>query len=136
MLLYGELNLEALMGNPIATHMYECFMAEIGELGALLADPRTYKEAMKMPDARQWEEALRTEMKQLEHLGIFSPCLPYGAKKIKTRIIFKQKRSKTGEVERWKARLVAQEFLQTFGVDFFDTYAPVVRMAYTKSSSP
>ena len=50
-------------------------MAKVGELGALLADPRTYREAMKMPDAKQWEEALRTEMKQLERLGVFSaPC--------------------------------------------------------------
>ena len=29
---------------------------------------------------------------------------------------------------RLKARLVAQEFLQTFGLDFFDTYAPVAQM--------
>ena len=42
--------------------------------------------------------------------------------------IFIKKRSKTGTVERWKARLVAQGFLQTFGVDFFDTYAPVTQM--------
>ena len=48
------------MGDLIASHMYECFMAEVGELGALLADPQTYKEAMKMPDAKQWEEALCT----------------------------------------------------------------------------
>ena len=65
--------------NPL---LYKCFMSEVGELGALLADPRTYKEAMKMPDAMQWEEALRTEIKQLERLGIFSQTcsLPYGAK--------------------------------------------------------
>ena len=31
-------------------------------------------------------------------------------------------------MDRWKARLVAQGFLQSFGVDFFDTYAPVARM--------
>ena len=31
-------------------------------------------------------------------------------------------------MERWKARLVAQELLQTFGVDFFDTFVPVARM--------
>ena len=40
----------------------------------------------------------------------------------------KKKRSKTGAVERWKARLVAQGFLQTFRVNFFDTYAQVARM--------
>ena len=83
-----------------------------------------------MPDAKQWEEALRTEMKLLERLGVFSaPCpLLYGAEEIKKRVDLKKKRSKTGAVERWKVRLVAQGFLQTFGVDFFDTYAPVARM--------
>ena len=48
----GEQNLEALMGHPIVSHIYECFMTEVGELGALLADPRTYKEVMKMSDAK------------------------------------------------------------------------------------
>ena len=69
-------------------------------------------------------------MKQLERLGVFSaPCpLPYGAKKIKSRVILLKKWSKTGAVEHSKARLVAQGFLQTVGVDFFDTYAPVARM--------
>ena len=61
-----ELNPEALIGDPIAKHLYGCFMAEVGELGALLADPRADKEAMKMSDANQWEVALCTEMKQLE----------------------------------------------------------------------
>ena len=36
-----------------------------------------------MPDAKQWEEAPRTEMKRLERLGVFSAPypLPYEAKK-------------------------------------------------------
>ena len=62
MSLYGGLNLEALMGDPIARHMYGCFMSEVGGLGALLANPRTYKEAMKMPDAKQRAEAMCTEI--------------------------------------------------------------------------
>ena len=82
-----------------------------------------------MSDAKQWEEALRTEMKLLEHLGVFSALcpLPYRTKKIKTRVILK-KCSKTGTVERWKARLTAQGSHQTFGVEFFYTCAPVARM--------
>ena len=62
------------------------------------------------PDAKQWEEALRTEMKQPERLGVFSaPCpLPYGAKNIKPRVNLKKKRSKNRAVKHWKARLVAQ----------------------------
>ena len=97
------------MRDPIASHMYGCFIIEVGELRALLANPRTCKDAMKIPDAKQWEEALRAEMELLERLGVFSaPCeLPYGANTIKTRAILKKKRPKTGVVERWKARLVA-----------------------------
>lgn len=118
-----ELHLEALIGDPVARHVYKCVMAEAGELGALLADPRTYNDPMKMPDAKQWEEALRVEMQQLSQHGVFSePCeLPYGANKLKIRATFK----KPGAVECWKARLVTQLSLQTFGVDFLDTYAPV-----------
>ena len=72
-------------------------MAEVGELGALQADQHIYKEAIKMPDAKQFEEVLRTEMKNLGRLGVSSaPCpLPYGTKKIKTRAILK-KHSNTG----------------------------------------
>ena len=49
-----ELNLEVLMRDPKASHMYEGFMMEVGELGALLADPHTDKEVTKTPDAKQW----------------------------------------------------------------------------------
>ena len=110
------------MWDLVASHIYECIMMEAGELGALLADPRTYNEVMIMPDAKQWEEALCADKKQLERLGGFSaPCeLPYGTKKIETRAIFKKKRIKTGAGERWKARLVAQGFRQLFDADFFE----------------
>ena len=52
-------------------------MADVGELGALLADPRFYEEAMKMPDAklnkalyglkqssREWSETLDTFLRE------------------------------------------------------------------------
>ena len=45
------------MVDPIAKHVYECFKAEVGELRALLADPHTYKVAMKVPDTKLREEA-------------------------------------------------------------------------------
>ena len=51
-------NLEVLVGDPIDSHMYECFVTEVDELGANLADPRTYKEAMKILNAKQWGDVV------------------------------------------------------------------------------
>ena len=58
----GKLNLEALLVGPIAKHVYECFMAEVGELGALLAYSLTYNKGMKVRYAEQWRSVIRTEI--------------------------------------------------------------------------
>ena len=44
----------------------------VGELGILLADSNTYREAIKMSGTMKWEATQRVEIKQLEQLRIFS----------------------------------------------------------------
>jgi Reverse transcriptase (RNA-dependent DNA polymerase) len=39
------------------------------------------------------------------------------------------KKNAAGEVEKYKARLVARGFTQIYGVDFYETYAPVARLS-------
>ena len=53
--------------------------------------------------------------------------LPPNSKAITSRWVFKIKTGSNGEQVRYKARLVARGFEQTTGVNFQDTFAPVVR---------
>jgi hypothetical protein len=43
--------------------------------------------------------------------------------------VFKIKRNAEGSIERYKARLVAQNFSQRPGVDFTETFAPTTKWA-------
>jgi hypothetical protein len=53
--------------------------------------------------------------------------LPVGRKPISCKWVFKIKQSANGEVERYKARLVARGFTQTYGVHYNKKFAPVAK---------
>ncbi len=53
--------------------------------------------------------------------------LPAGRKPVSCKWVFKIKQGANGEVECYKARLVARGFTQTYGVDYNETFAPVAK---------
>lgn len=92
--------------------------------------PQTYKEAIEDKEySKEWHEAIDTELKSLRENGTWEEQIPPpGANLVSTKWVFTVKYTSTGEIERFKARLVARGFSQVYGLDYNETFAPTVRM--------
>lgn len=90
--------------------------------------PTTYEEAITCPEAAQWTEAIKYELgahRKNETWEIVKR-VP-GSKTIDSKWVFKILRNTTGNVFKFKARLCARGFMQREGVDYSETFSPVVR---------
>jgi hypothetical protein len=54
--------------------------------------------------------------------------LPNGKKAVGCKWVFTIKQNPEGKIERYKARLVARGYSQTYGIDYDETFAPVAKM--------
>ena len=104
------------------------FAAEVAGSEAL--EPQSLKEAKARPDWPLWEKAIEEELEVLRAAGTWELVnAPEGANIVGSKWVFRAKKDAAGNVVRYKARLVAQGFSQVPGVDYFDTFAPVARLA-------
>ena len=91
-------------------------------------DPLSVAEAKSSSDSAMWEEAMEREMKSLQQNKVWELVpLPTDRKVVGSKWVFKRKVDTSGVVERYKARLVAQGCTQKYGLDYEETFSPVVR---------
>ena len=95
-----------------------------------ITEPRTMEEALTSEYSKEWKAAADSEYKSLIENETWDLVeLPDGEKPIGCKWVFKVKHRSDGTVERFKGRLVAKGFAQRYGIDFFETYSPVVRLS-------
>lgn len=90
----------------------------------------TYHQALSSPDGAMWEAAIKDEYSSLIKNGTwYLAPLPPNRTAIKFKWVFDIKQGYEGIDERYKARLVAVGCSQIPGLDFDQTFAPVVRLS-------
>ena len=100
----------------------------------LTPDPSNFNEAISIKEEKsQWIDAMQQELKSIQENNTWVLVdLPPGRKAIGCKWVFKKKLNEKGEIERYKARLVAQGYNQKFGVDYDAVFAPVVKQTTTR----
>ena len=91
----------------------------------------TLEEALVSPEKEHWKEAMKKEVKTLEDMEAWEPVseIPQGHTPIDTKWVLKKKTDGSGNLVRYKARLVARGFKAKKGTHYQSTFSPVLNFA-------
>lgn len=96
-----------------------------GDQNQILPEPKTYTEAQRH---HEWRKAMSTEYDALLRNQTWKLVpKPSNVNIIGSKWVYKVKLRSDGTLERYKARLVAQGYAQKPGLDYDETYSPVVK---------
>ncbi|MCO5557882.1 hypothetical protein L7F22_011454 [Adiantum nelumboides] len=92
--------------------------------------PISIKDALLSSEGHLWKDAIYAELQALTEADTWDLVPPPEHHNIiSCKWLLKKKFLPDGSLDRFKARLVARGFTQRYGVDYFETYSPVLGMA-------
>jgi len=104
------------------------FASKIADLMDLDPEPKSLIEYRKRSNWDKQKAAIEAELRSLCQREVFRSAIPTPQKVIPVgcKWVFLRKRNEHGQVVRYKARLVAQGFMQRPSIDYDETYSPVM----------
>ncbi|OWZ03552.1 polyprotein [Phytophthora megakarya] len=99
-----------------------------------LVNPTSVKEALASEHAAEWKRAMNAEYESLLENNTWELVQRPKSTKSKTVNILTSlwvlvvKRNEKGDIDRHKARLAIKGYKQKYGLDYLETYSPVVRI--------
>ena len=95
-----------------------------------VTEPQTLSAALNSDYRTQWKHAADAEYNSLMENETWDLVeLPPNRQAVGCKWVFKVKHTSDGRVERFKGRLVAKGYSQKYGVDYEETFSPVVRFS-------
>ena len=92
--------------------------------------PKTFKDAVSGPNAKEWKLAMDKEMSALKVNGTWTlQKIQSGKKAIKCKWVYAIKYHSNGSILKYKARLVAKGFTQKEGIDYDEIFSPVSKIS-------
>ncbi|SPO29799.1 uncharacterized protein UTRI_10282 [Ustilago trichophora] len=94
-------------------------------------DPVTIQEAQSRTDWPQWEKAMQSELNSHKENGTWEVIDNNSSDMhlVTCKWVYKLKLKSDGTVDKYKARLVARGFKQWQGIDYEETFAPVLKFS-------
>ena len=90
-------------------------------------DPTSFEKAMKSANSSKWLAVMEDEMRYMSTNKVWGlEEIPKGAKIVGCKWVNKMKCDSKGNIERYKARLVAKSFTQREGIDYNGTFSLVL----------
>jgi len=92
-------------------------------------DPETYEQATKSRDRNAWLDAMNDELRAHRENNTWSVVKRNASMNvIDTKWVYVKKKDENGVVKRFKARVVAKGYSQQYGIDYRETFAPVIKL--------
>jgi hypothetical protein len=109
-----------------------CFIALIANTDSSEPyEPRTYRQAVSGENAKQWEESMEDEVNSLTENHTWDLVDRPKDRAVTGKWVYKHKRGLGCEILRYKSRWVVRGFEQREGLDYYETFASVVKpMSY------